>query len=77
MMWTEACEILNPAKAAANSHGLKMTVQEWRNKHRKCDFCKHESFSPCGYAYCDAKKKGVFRWLPRPFCRLFELKEGE
>ena len=74
-MYTEACDIMNPREAVTDCHGSKMTVKEWRNKHRKCDFCKNEGFSPCGYAYCKAKKKDVARRLPRPFCKLFELED--
>lgn len=58
-----------------------MTVKEWRNKHRKCCWCKHlrhMTLPPnCdgNDAWCMAKMKIVNEDLPRPFCELFEVKE--
>ena len=55
-----------------------MTVNEWRNKHRKCLFCVHcdtrVSFG-CE-SWCKAKAKMVNDDLPRFFCVLFRLKEN-
>lgn len=59
--------------------GLTLTVNEWRNKHRKCAYCKHREFIwhnyYSGHCRCKAKFKIVNEDLPRPFCRLFQLKE--
>lgn len=58
-----------------------MTVQEWRKKHKRCQFCKHcvdvipHTALVAPYYCCNAKEKIVNQDLPRPFCRLFELKE--
>lgn len=58
-----------------------MTVNEWRRKHRKCLFCKHlRVVNPPHYCAdcffrCEAKQKDVNEDIPRPFCKLFELKE--
>jgi hypothetical protein len=60
-----------------------MTVAEWRKKHRRCEFCKHLRilYAPplCeGDIFeCKAKAKMVFATLPRPFCRVFQLKEND
>ena len=51
-----------------------MTVNEWRNKHRKCLFCVHFN-NTCWLHWCRAKMKDVYADHPRPFCRLFQLKE--
>ena len=51
-----------------------MTVNEWRNKHRKCLFCVHFN-NTCWLNWCRAKMKDVGADHPRPFCRLFQLKE--
>lgn len=59
-----------------------MTVNEWRNKHRRCKFCKHvqvfDAPPNCldGDLFeCKAKQKPVHPTVPRPFCRVFQLKE--
>lgn len=62
-----------------------MTVQEWRNKHRRCAWCVHaraEEVYDDGYTYlditiytCTAKCKRVDPTTPRPFCRLFEQRK--
>ena len=61
-----------------------MTVNEWREKHKRCEFCKHMKTSKL-YAppmcfdtdifECKAKQKTVHPKVPRPFCRVFQLKE--
>lgn len=59
-----------------------MTVNEWREKHKRCELCKHlrriepppMCFGPDIYE-CKAKLKSVHPALPRPFCRVFQLKE--
>lgn len=59
--------------------GLTLTVNEWRAKHKKCAYCKHCSYKWTNYhspfGWCSAKIKSVNDNLPRPFCKLFELKE--
>lgn len=62
-----------------------MTVQEWRNKHRRCAWCVHikpEEVYDDDYTdlyitihTCAAKCKRVDPTTPHPFCRLFEQKE--
>ena len=58
-----------------------MTVAEWRKKHRRCEFCTYLRYitpPPGCYEdgfFCIAKKKVVHPTMPRPFCRLFQLKE--
>lgn len=60
-----------------------MTVQQWRNRHRRCYFCKHCKYvmPPYGiapdYYRCEAKCKIVNENIPRPFCRLFEQKKED
>lgn len=57
-----------------------MTVQEWRDRHRRCKWCKYlhvycNSLLRVGPSYrCRAKQRYVNPDLPRPFCRLFEQK---
>lgn len=57
-----------------------MTVREWRDRHRRCKWCKYlsTSCSIVGLSYvsyeCRAKQRYVNPDLPRPFCRLFEQK---
>lgn len=54
-----------------------MTVDEWRNKHRKCKFCaniKYLTLPPNCIGvdtWCNAKMKTVNDEIPRPFCKLF------
>lgn len=58
-----------------------MTVQEWRNRNRRCKFCRWlqymtlPPFCMGKDTWCRAKKKIVNDEVPRIFCRLFELKE--
>lgn len=62
-----------------------MTVAEWRNKHRKCKFCKHlqyltlPPFCIGRNTWCLAKKKIVNDEVSRMFCRVFEMerKDGD
>lgn len=52
-----------------------MTVDEWRRKHRRCEFCEHlRHYEKYGFN-CKAKQKLVSIGIPRPFCRLFELRK--
>ena len=53
-----------------------MTVTEWRKKHKRCEFCTHLRFFFDG-GVCRAKNKFVFLSLPRPFCRLFQVRETD
>lgn len=63
-----------------------MTLKEYREKHKKCEYCKYShkryigSYYPVvigsdGYGYCEAKRKNVYLDLPRPFCRIFEAED--
>lgn len=58
-----------------------MTVNEWRNKHRRCEFCAYlqriVQLPGCitDEDWCKAKHKPVHPARPRPFCRVFQLKE--
>lgn len=66
-----------------------MTVEQWRNKHRRCAWCVHcekqtyTEVDECGLGYealryyCAGKLKTVDYMTPRPFCRLFEQKKEE
>lgn len=66
-----------------------MTVQQWRNKHRRCAWCIYcEKRSGIdvdagGFVfevvrhYCTAKLKTVDSTLPRPFCRLFNQRKDD
>lgn len=60
-----------------------MTVSEWRSRNRKCKFCKHLKYlilpSNCTGkdTLCKAKDKLVNDELPRPFCALFSVKDGD
>lgn len=53
-------------------------VTQWRRRHKRCAFCRHIEYldNPCGISAfnCRAKDKLVNVRLPRPFCRLYELK---
>lgn len=60
-------------------------VNAWRNSrlHRRCTFCKHLKHRgglEFGYWVCNAKDK-LYTDLevlsPRPFCKLFSLREVE
>ena len=59
-----------------------MTAKEWRKKHPKCQYCSHlinVTLPPfcIGFdTWCNAKEKIVNSDLPRPFCRLFEVKSA-
>lgn len=58
-----------------------MTVKEWRRKHPKCRYCVHLKHMTLPQncigsdTWCKAKDKDVNENLPRPFCRLFEVRE--
>ena len=58
-----------------------IAIKDWRRKHKKCAFCKYLSLlippvPNCESGYlCAAKDKMVNPELPRPFCKLFKLKE--
>lgn len=62
-----------------------MTVAEWRKKHRRCEFCKYLRllYAPPNCLcdgdifQCTAKSKEVHPTVPRPFCRLFQLREDK
>lgn len=66
-----------------------MTVQQWRNKHRRCAwciYCEKQSYTEVddvglGYEaikyYCTAKLKTVDHMTPRPFCRVFEQRKDD
>jgi hypothetical protein len=61
----------------------RIAIERWRRKHKRCDFCKYLTISipvtpNCDGAFiCKAKAKDVSVDLPRPFCKLFKLKEIE
>ena len=52
-----------------------MTVNEWRSKHRRCEFCTYLRYSAAFGFMCVAKQKLIDSALPRPVCKLFKLKE--
>lgn len=55
-----------------------MTVDAWRSKHRRCEFCEHMRFLPgSDVTVCMAKRKLVIMTLPRLFCRLFQLERTD
>lgn len=60
-----------------------MTRNEYRQKHRKCKFCKHLRYvlAPLpytNYMECKIKDKIInFPNFTRKFCKCFELKEME
>lgn len=68
---------------------LNMTVQQWRNKHRRCAWCSHcekrtyTEIVGCGLDYrvprhyCTAKLKTVDHMIPRLFCRVFEQRKDD
>lgn len=57
-----------------------VTVQEYRNRHPKCQYCGHlrrlwlPPFCVGRNTWCQAKEKLVNENLPRPFCRLFKVR---
>lgn len=53
----------------------KMTVKEWREKHRRCKFCKYRLIIGDIYAWCAVRKKLINEELPRWFCPVFELED--
>lgn len=57
---------------------INITVSQWREKHKRCEFCKH-CFSPnetWPTALCKAKNRIVDSYLNGKFCKVFELKEA-
>ncbi len=58
-----------------------MTVAEYRKKHPKCKYCEHYRFVVPPFpevscdGWCKAKEKVVNEDLPRPFCKVFKVKE--
>lgn len=89
-MWSESIRILDPYKALSqefkksnysiNQSCLQqkkdghMTVDEWRNKHKRCKYCAFIQLTDCGWE-CTAKDKFVYRNIPRVFCKLFRVRE--
>lgn len=52
-----------------------LRIIKWREKHRRCRFCKFcYVVPPCGNTRCKAKDKKVFLRLPRWFCSLYVLR---
>lgn len=60
-----------------------MTVERWRQKHRKCKFCKHLKYMSLPMfcigrgTWCKAKEKIVNDKMPRFLCAVFQLREIE
>lgn len=62
-----------------------MTPSEYRNKHRRCEFCKYLRYRGASgwdqeYLFvCTAKSKEILFpfGLSRRFCKCFELKEND
>ena len=58
-----------------------VTVQEYRKRHPKCQYCGHlrrlwlTPFCVGRNTWCQAKEKLVNENLPRPLCRLFKARE--
>lgn len=59
-----------------------MTTAEWRNKHRRCKYCRHlmhmslPPFCVGRDTWCSAKMRIVNDEIPRIFCKLFHVKDG-
>lgn len=58
------------------------TVIGYRQKHKKCKYCKFVSYPKllptCEYsnsAFCLAKIKYVNDEIPRPFCKIFSVRK--
>lgn len=67
-------EIISRYKGAIDSPANK-----WRRRHKKCEFCKHCSYTPAvlGHdpqGWCNVKMKCVNDKTPRHFCSAFQLK---
>lgn len=61
----------------------RIAIERWRRKHKRCDFCEYLTIlipatpnCDCSFM-CKVKAKDVSVDLPRPFCKLFKLKEIE
>lgn len=52
-----------------------MTVKEYREKHRKCEYCRHSEFGLYNY-YCHAKEKTLLINHAKR-CPLYDAKDYE
>ena len=52
-----------------------MTVKEYREKHRKCAYCRHSQFGLYNY-YCHAKEKDLLINHAKR-CPLYDAKDYE
>lgn len=63
---------------------LSKKVTAWRKLHKCCAYCIHLDSCDNYLWFCTAKEKLIHKYYydtdhrryPRPFCRLFEVKDG-